>query len=194
MADLKLGTSIAGSLTSSDPKLTTSGKNGNYYDEYNLTGVDNFTQLSIKLEAPAAFTGSKSVALINSSTGEVIDQTNFYSYEGSVLLPRTTAPGVSYKLRVDSASLGDYTLSTIDGGKATSIVSSPSNSSSSGGYPNPVGTIGASGTYFPLAASLSGEILDVALSPSGKLYGGVSKFTYDQGSFVTTTGLAAKGK
>jgi hypothetical protein len=51
MADITLGQSIAGSLTSSDPQTTQSPTNttlsGLFYDDYDIKGVDGFRQLSI---------------------------------------------------------------------------------------------------------------------------------------------------
>ncbi len=64
---------------------------------------------------------------------------------------------------MSNANLGDYTISAVDGGKATSIVSTANSS----GFA--VGTVGADGRYFPLSFSI--PLVDVALAPSGQLYG-----------------------
>jgi hypothetical protein len=169
MADIKLGQSIAGSFTSNDPKITDANSSfkNNYYDEYNITGLDQFTQLTIKLDIPAVYT-LDAIELINASTGAIINY-DYYDYRTTpisaktVLLPRTTSPNINYKVRISGSQLGDYTLSIVDGGKATSIVSTNNNVSF------PVGTIGASGIYFPLTTDV-GSPSDIALAPDGQLY------------------------
>jgi hypothetical protein len=160
MTDIALGQSIAGSLTINDTKAS-NFIDTYYIDEYNLTGVDKFTQLDIKLEGLPA--DGTIVRLLNSATGAVIAQDN-YKQTGKFSISQTTLPGVNYKIQIGNSKLkfGAYTLSTIDGGKATSIVN----------IGNSMGTIGASGTYFPIDFSGFGtlQVSDEAIAPNGQLY------------------------
>lgn len=167
MTDITLGQSIAGALTATDLKNT----DGNYYDEYNFTGLDSFRQLSIDLQRPSGTTGTTNIELINSATGAVV-AANFLAGAGTFSLPKTVFPGVNYKLRVSNPNLGNYTLSTVDGGKATSILSNLSPVFINQRYSG-VGTVGASGNYFPLASSSNStlSLFDVALAANGQFYG-----------------------
>ena len=172
MTDIALGQSITGSLTADDPKIL-----GRFYDEYNLN-VDSFRQLVINIDpSTATAVVPLLVALVNSDTGAIVAEANNSSSSGAsrLTLTETTFPGVNYKVRVSNVNLGDYTISTVDGGKATSIVSNTSslifnqNQSSLAFFQ--VGTVGASGAYFPLASARIAPLADVALAPSGQLYG-----------------------
>jgi hypothetical protein len=166
MTNIGLGQSIYGSFTTSDSKDSA----GQYYDEYDLTGIDDFRQLTIKVDAAPYSSIVQSVWLTNATTGSLID----YNYVGSSSytgpeLSRATRSSLNYKIRVYGTNqLGDYTLSVLDGGKASSIVSSVpdfySNSVSK------VETVGTSGIYFPLASG-STQLTDIALAPNGQLYG-----------------------
>jgi FG-GAP-like repeat len=174
MADISLGQSITGLLTSDDLKYTSGSA---VYDRYNFTDLDNFRQLTINVTRPVG--KSFEIILRNSTTGKIIAATTNYFGSGSASISATTFPGINYGIEVNDAadaniivanSFGSYTLSTVDGGKATSIVttSKVQKNLNNIGIPG-VGTIGADGKFFPLA---SGNILgDVALSPNGQFYG-----------------------
>jgi hypothetical protein len=165
MADIALGQSITGTFTSASSK----DANGNYFAEYNLTGLDDFRQFT--LNANRLNTNSTlnftTVDLLNSATGARIDE-NIISFT-DLLSPilNTTYPGINYKVRIFSKILGDYSISTVDGGKATSILTIGgqfTGSSRLGG----VGTVGTSGKFFTLAG---GSVSEVALAPNGQFYG-----------------------
>ena len=173
MTDIKLGQSIVGSFTSTDPKIAdpTSLLNGDYYDEYTISGLDAFRQVNITLNS-APTNSTDLVQVINADTGAVLAS----SLGSSGSLPITTFPGLNYKIQIVNNiknTLGNYTLSLNDGGKATSIVSTNSNVVSSKGLVlgTQVGTVGTNGVYFPLATSLTARPLgDVALSTDGQFY------------------------
>jgi hypothetical protein len=166
MTDIKLGQSIAGSLTSSDAKL-----NGSTYDEYNIAELDTFNQVKITLNRPAT-AGNTIVRVVNATTGAVLNGAT--SSSGSLSLTGTSFPGTNYKIQVIGENLGDYTLSLADGGRATSIVSNLT-APSTGDIKVRLGTIGAGGLFTPLASSadnFSPDLLaDIALAPNGQLYG-----------------------
>ena len=173
MTDIKLGQSIIGSFTSTDNKIAdvTSLLNGDYYDEYTISGLDSFRQVNITLDS-APTNSSDLVRVINTDTGAVLAS----SLGSSGSLPFTTFPGLNYKIQVINNvknTLGNYTLSLSDGGKATSIVSTDSSVIFSKGLVlgAQVGTVGTNGVYFPLATSLTASSLgDVALAADGQLY------------------------
>jgi hypothetical protein len=179
--NIELNQVISGKFQTSDSKY----QNGYYYDDYNLTGVEDFRQLIIRVEdlENGGYYSNKSIDLINSVTGDVIADTS----DGSTReLARTTAPGVSYTIRVNgTTALGNYKLSVLDGGKATSIISD--NSAYNYTDNNPVTTVGVSGRYFPLASG-SIKLSDIALAPNGQLYG-VTR-TEASGSIGTTSALS----
>ncbi len=170
MTEIKLGQTIAASLTSNDTKNVdpTSPLNGAYYNEYDLSGVDSFRQLKITVQRPASTTSNTILELIDAATGEIIAHS---MQAGAVALAVTTFPGVTYKLRVANASLGDYQLSLIDGGKATSIVSPHTANVLDSNTNSLVGTIGQSGTYYSLASGGALNLTDVAFSVDGQFYG-----------------------
>jgi Domain of unknown function (DUF4114) len=166
MADIKLGQSIVGTLTSSDPKV-----DGLAADEYNISGLDAFRKVDIALNRPA-IAGETTVQVINSSTGEVLN--GGASTTGTLSLTGTSFPATNYKIRVIGKNLGDYTLALSDAGKATSIVSLL-NTPITGAFKSRLGTVEADGTFSPLASSADSFgpnlLSDIALSPTGKLYG-----------------------
>lgn len=173
MTEIKLGQSIAASLTSNDTKVADipNSINGYYYDEYTVSGLDAFRQVNVAIDFPLYKTATAEVLLVNADTNTVFSSTFFSGLKKS--FDYTTFPGVNYKIQVIGSNFGDYTLTLNDGGKATSIVSPDSvvffkgvNSQSQ------VGTVGASGVYFPLASGFSGiNLFDVALSTDGQFYG-----------------------
>jgi hypothetical protein len=166
MADIKLGQSIVGTLTSSDPKL-----NGSTYDEYNISGLDPFRKVKISLDRPSV-AGETTVQVIHSTTGDILN--GAVSATGTLSLNGTSFPNGNYKIRVIGKNLGNYTLSLSDDGKATSIVSLL-NTPNTSGIKVRLGTIEADGTFLQLASSAdnfgSNLLSDLALSPTGKLYG-----------------------
>jgi Domain of unknown function (DUF4114) len=174
MADIALGQSITGSFTSASLK----DRDGNYYAEYNLTGLDSFRQLTIE-GGPKTGNNRIAIDLINSVTGAIIDENSTQLGMPTTAILNTTYPGINYKVRISGVNLEDYVLSTIDGGKATTILSSSGYIVNNGRRSATVGTVGASGAYFPLAG---GRLLsDLALAPNGKFYG-VSRALNDPGS------------
>lgn len=166
MTDIKLGQSIAGSLTSIDPKL-----NGSPYDEYNIAELDPFQKIKISLYRPS-LAGETTVQVIHSITGEILN--GAVSSTGTLSLTGTSFPDANYKIRVIGKNLGEYTLSLSDDGKASSIVSLL-NTSNIGDIKVRLGTVEADGTFLQLASSAdsfgSNLLSDLALSPTGKLYG-----------------------
>jgi FG-GAP-like repeat len=176
MADIALGQSITGSLTSDDPKYTGSST---VYDRYNFTGLDSFRQLTINVTR--AVGNAFEIILRNADTGNIIAATTNYYGSGSASISETTFPGINYVLEVNDAStatalvrnsFGAYTLSTVDGGKATSIVTTTrvQQNLNNTGIPS-VGTIGADGKFFPLATSNLSTASEVSLAPNGQFYG-----------------------
>lgn len=166
MADITLGQSIAGSLTSSDPQTTQNPTStvllGSFYDDYDIKGVDGFRQLNITTQGSIA-----SLQLINKATDAVVYQSSPSDNTNKII--QTTFPGIDYKIRVANTSLGDYQLSLGDGGKASSIISSaggPQREDLFGaGVFSPAGTVGDDGTYFPLASTRgSAPLSDIALN------------------------------
>jgi FG-GAP-like repeat len=183
MADITLGQTITGSLTSDDPKYS----NGiTVYDRYNFVGLDDARQLTIKVNRNL-FDGFE-IVLRNADTGKVIDYTVDAIGSGSGSISATTFPGINYSLEVSDFNgdfsfvtgtyynitngFGPYTLSTVDGGKATSIVTTDKvqRNLDNVGIPR-VGTVGADGKFFPLASDISATVTDVALSATGQFYG-----------------------
>jgi Domain of unknown function (DUF4114) len=166
MADIKLGQSIVGALTSSDPKL-----DGSAYDEYNISGLDAFRKVKISLDRPA-MAGETTVQVIHSTTGDVLNGAG--SSTGKLSLSGTSFPNANYKIRVIGKNLGNYTLALNDDGKATSIVSLL-NTPTTTGTKVRLGTVEADGTFLQLASSAdtfgSNLLSDIALAPTGKLYG-----------------------
>jgi hypothetical protein len=172
MTEIKLGQTIAASLISTDTKNVdpTSLLNGAYYNEYDLSGVDSFRQLKITVQSLVSTTSNTILELIDAATGDVMAQ-SIQAGAGTFSLSATTFPGIDYKLRVTNASLGDYQLSLIDGGKATSIISPYTANILDTNTNSLVGTIGQSGTYFSLASGNAPNLTDVALATDGQFYG-----------------------
>ena len=173
MTEIKLGQSITGSFASIDSRKIdpTSPLNGAYFDEYNLSGLDDFRQLNITFQCPATTTSSTMLALIDTATGAIIAEST-QAGSGTLSLLETTFPGINYQVRVTSSQLGDYQLSIADGGKATSIVSPYTPNSLDRNTSSIVGTIGQSGKYFSLASAGSAlPLSDIALAPNGQFYG-----------------------
>jgi Domain of unknown function (DUF4114) len=177
MADIKLGQSIAGSIATTDPKLSDPGTvfNGLNYDEYNVSGLETFRQVNFSLDRPFSTTGFAGlIRVVNTATGAVLAES--VTNVGEVpQINGTSFPGINYKVQVFGANQGSYTLSLNDKGKASSIVS-PLVPSDIGIAKTQVGTVGASGVLSPLASSdarkLDGGILfDIALAPNNQFYG-----------------------
>jgi hypothetical protein len=166
MTDIKLGQSIAGSLTGDDLQL-----NGSSYDEYNISDLEAFRYVKITLDRSSAI-GNATIQVVNSVTGAVLNSTS--SDLGILSIGGTSFPGVNYKIQVIGENLGEYTLSLADGGKASSIVSSLV-AQTTGQAKIRLGTISADDVFMPLGTSIDNlrvDLLkDIALSPSGKLYG-----------------------
>jgi Domain of unknown function (DUF4114) len=155
MADIALGASIAGSLTSSDQK----DANGNFYDEYNIK-LDSPQRLTFKIELPTSAT-KINLDVINVATGQ--KDATISGLGSNEAFPSTLLAG-NYKIRVYSSTLGDYKLSTIDGGKVTSFVSTFPTTLDGQKYD--IGSIGASGEYFPGFDLAKGKatLFDVAIT------------------------------
>jgi hypothetical protein len=169
MTEIKLGQSIAGSFTSTKDSVdNTNPLAAAYFNEYDLPGLDGFRQFQITLQLPAGSTTSTKLELIDAATGDIIAQR---IQVGTVTLSETTFPGINYKIRVTNASLGDYQLSLVDGGKATSIVSPQKPNVLDNNTNSLVGTIGQSGQYFSLASGSKIELTDIALAANSQFYG-----------------------
>jgi Domain of unknown function (DUF4114) len=168
MADIALGQSINGSLTPDDSKFT--GDPFTVFDRYTITGLDDYRQISLN------FTNANTITPLNMSlrdvnTGTIIASSEATFGGGKLSLRQTTYPGVKYEVLVSGLS-GNYTLSTTDGGKATSIISA---------NPAPLeplqrgvigaGTFGADGKFFPLATSNLFSLSDLTLAANGQSYG-----------------------
>jgi hypothetical protein len=166
MANIALGQSITGAFTTEDPVSF-----GYRLDQYDLTGLDDYRQLTIDLTCTNTITPLL-INLLDTNTGTVIAvQEAVVSGQGKISLNGTTVPGVSYRLLVGGQS-GNYTISTVDGGRATSLVSTTQGQGGRSQGIVTAGTVGASGKFFPLAAStLAFPLTDLALAPNGQLYG-----------------------
>jgi FG-GAP-like repeat len=172
--------------------LFSNGNNGNpldngaNYNDYDLpSNLTNLSQIRVKFDPGNTATstntpGTTTFSLINATTNEILASNTSYgtasTFSGYIgLVDKTIAPGVSYKIRVSNPNLSTtanslYSLSVTDQGQATSIVSR-SLSNSNGSYFGPqIGTVSAAGNYSPLANTYGG-VTDVALAPSGLLYG-----------------------
>jgi Domain of unknown function (DUF4114) len=166
MANIPLGQTITGAFTADDPKVS-----GYSIDQYDLTGLDDYRQLTIELTCTNTITPLL-INLIDTTTGNVVAiKEAAVSGQGKISLSNTTVPGASYRLAVGGQS-GSYTVSTVNGGKATSIVSTTEGQSGRSQGLVTAGTVGTSGKFFPLAAStLAFPLSDIALSASGQFYG-----------------------
>ena len=177
MASIGLGQSITGSLTPTDTKFTNTNS---VYDQYDFTDLDDYRQLGITVTRPNLF-NPLNVELRDAVTDRILAEAVDPIGSGKRSLKYTTSPGVKYKLLISGGD-GAYTVSTANGGKATSIVSTSQVQSSIPGDNNlsivGVGTIGANGEFFPLATSTGQTLVDTALAPDGQFYGISSKVLY----------------
>ncbi len=160
MANIALGTSFTGAFTAADPKR------GSYsLDQYELTGLQDYQQLTIELTSTNTTTPLL-INLIDTKTGNVVAAKEAaVNGQGKISLSSTTLPGGSYRLLVGGQS-GSYTVSTVDGGKATSIVTPLTARNNGDGSKTDVGTVGSNGQFFSLASSnvdVDRFLLDVAL-------------------------------
>jgi Domain of unknown function (DUF4114) len=166
MASIGLGQSVNGEFTTNDPSSS-----GYRLDQYDITGLDDYRQLTIDLTASNTITPLL-INLIDTTTGTVVAvKEATVSGQGKISLSGTTVPGANYRLLVGGQS-GNYTVSTVNGGKATSLVSTTQGQDGRSQGIVTAGTVGASGKFFPLAAStLAFPLTDLALAPSGQFYG-----------------------
>ncbi len=182
MVNIALGQSVTGSLTPDDLKFTNSNA---VYDQYDFTDLDDFRQLGITVTRPNLF-NPFNVELRDATTDQILAEAIDIIGGGKLSLNYTTFPGVKYKLLISGGN-GAYTLSTVNGGKATSIVSTSQVQTKLGGDARSiagVGTVGADGKFFPLATSAGTTLSDVALAPDRQFYGitssssGTANFLY----------------
>jgi FG-GAP-like repeat len=183
MATINLGQTLTGTFNSTTPFNGTS-----YYTDYDLpTNLTNLSQIRITFNPNGTNTlGTTYIDLINATTGAILSKNSASGYTGSTsvgLVDETIYPGITYKLRVYNTKLasGNYSLSLETLGQATSIVSRGF-VGSNGSYGYQIGTLNATGGYAPLASAYD-TVADVALSPSGLLYGispSVSTYTADR--------------
>ena len=164
MTDIRLGQSISASFANSNTQSV------DLPNEYNLPGLDSFRQLKITVQRPVGATNDTKLELIDVATGDTLAQ-SIQTGAGIFSLLATTFPGINYKIRVGSPSLGDYQLTLTDGGKATSIVSPQVGNAIDNNTNSLVGTIGQSGTYFSLASGGKLKLSDIAFAPNGQFYG-----------------------
>jgi Putative Ig domain/Domain of unknown function (DUF4114)/Lipase (class 3) len=160
MTDIKIGQTITGSFSNSDPSFSNSSNTTYYYDDYDLKDISSFQQEKFTIKR-SVLDGSLGIALVNADTNTVI-----YGYQNSdvpnrndiATSPTTFSvgdtslndleslfPGINYKIRVFSSHTGDYEVALLDEGKGTSIVSND--------LSNYVGSVGANGDIFPLVFS-----------------------------------------
>ncbi len=164
MTDIRLGQSISTSFANSNTQ------SADLPNEYNLPGLDSFRQLKITVQRPVGATNDTKLELIDVATGDTLAQ-SIQTGAGTFSLLFTTFPSINYKVRVGNPSLGDYQLTLIDGGKATSIVSPQVGNAIDNNTNSLVGTIGQSGTYFSLASGGKLKLSDIAFAPNGQFYG-----------------------
>jgi FG-GAP-like repeat len=182
MAIIDLGQTLTGTFNSATPFDGTS-----YYTDYDLPTLNNLSQIRVTFNPNGINTpGTTNIDLINATTGAILSENSASGYTGSSsvgLVDETIYPGITYKLRVSNTKLanGNYSLSLETLGQATSIVSRGF-VGSNGSYGYQIGTLNATGGYAPLASAYD-TVADVALSPSGLLYGispSVSTYTADR--------------
>jgi Domain of unknown function (DUF4114) len=169
MVNIALGKSITGAFTADDPKRA-----GYSVDQYDLTGLVDYQQLTIELTAINTTTPLL-INLIDTKTGNVVAAKEAaVNGQGKISLSSTTVPGGSYRLLVGGQS-GSYTVSTVNGGKATSIVTPLTARNNGDGSKTDVGTVGENGQFFSLASSRADTdriLYDIALGADlTKLYG-----------------------
>jgi Protein of unknown function (DUF2974) len=156
MTDIKIGQTITGSFSSSDPKFSNSSNTTYYYDDYDLNDISSFQQEKFTIKR-SVLDGSLGIALINADTNTVIygfQNSDISNRNGVAISPTTFTdgvtsladleslfPGIKYKIRVFSSHPGDYELAIVDEGKGTSIVSN--------NLSNYIGSVGAGGAVFP---------------------------------------------
>jgi hypothetical protein len=167
MTTISLGQTLTGTFNNVTPFDGT-----NYYTNYDLpTNLTNLSQIRITLNTNGSnVPGTTYFDLINAATGAVLSENFSYgTYVGAV--DETVYPGITYKLRVSNTSLanGNYSLSLTNIGQATSIVSR-NYITSNGSYGYQIGTLSSTGQYAPLGSAFN-AVSDVALSPSGLIYG-----------------------
>lgn len=178
MADITLGTPIAGSIAGTETAIANTSNPfvGLPFDEYNITGLPSFNQVEITVTPDAALgAGGGAVQVVNAATGAVLTQNSFFGVTPRVLTG-TSFPGINYKVQVVGtvAAPGNYTLTMTDAGKANSIVTPlTARDNGDGISQTDVGTIGPNSELFPLASSAKGStrLFDIALAPDNKLYG-----------------------
>jgi FG-GAP-like repeat len=182
MAIIDLGQTLTGTFNSTTPFNGTS-----YYTDYDLPTLVSLNQIRVTFNPNGINTpGTTNIDLINATTGAILSKNSASGYTGSTsvgLVDETIYPGITYKLRVYNTKLasGNYSLSLETLGQATSIVSRGF-FGSNGSYGYQIGTLNATGGYAPLASAYD-TVADVALSPSGLLYGispSVSTYTADR--------------
>lgn len=177
MASIGLGQSVNGEFTTDDPS-----NSGYRLDQYDITGLDDYRQLTIDLTASNKSTPLL-INLIDTTTGNAVAVKELVTGQGKISLSNTTVPGASYRLLVGGQS-GSYTVSTVNGGKATSLVSTTQGQDGRSQGIVTAGTVGASGKFFPLAAStLAFPLTDLALDPSGQFYG-VGEYSGSSGGSI----------
>lgn len=176
MAEIILGTPINGSIASTDPTLGNVDNpfRGYSFDEYTVV-LPEFNQVEIAVTPDATLgAGIGAVQIVNATTGAVLTQNTFAGTTSKTVIG-TSFPGISYKVQVVGAGVGNYTLSMTDAGKATSIVTPlVAKDSGDGSSQIDVGTVGPNTELYPLASSLitaKTRLFDIALSADKKLYG-----------------------
>jgi Lipase (class 3) len=160
MIDIKIGQTITGSFSNSDPSFPNSSNTIYYYDDYNLKDISSFQQEKFTIKR-SVLDGSLGIALVNADTNTVIygyqnsdvpnrndiatSTTTFSAGDTSLSDLESLFPGINYKIRVFSSHPGDYEVALLDEGKGTSIVSND--------LSNYVGSVGANGDISPLVFS-----------------------------------------
>jgi Domain of unknown function (DUF4114) len=176
MADITLGTPIAGSIAITDPKLTAPNPLESFnFDEYNIAGLPSFNQVEITVTPDAALGASGgAIQVVNAATGVVLTQNGFFGVTPRVV-SGTSFPGINYKVNIVGAGVGNYTLTMTDAGRATSIITPlTARDNGDGTTQTDVGTVGPNSELFSLASSKltdKTKLFDIALTADNKLYG-----------------------
>ena len=89
MASIGLGQSVNGEFTTDDPSSS-----GYRLDQYDITGLDDYRQLTIDLTASNKSTPLL-VNLIDTTTGNAVAVKELVTGQGKISLSGTTVPGAS---------------------------------------------------------------------------------------------------
>ena len=172
MANINLGQTIDGSLSSTDAKNPK--KLGSFSDDYTLTGISNWQQVQVNMDSTAAI--DSYLQLINASTGEVIAFNDDLINGGkNSQLSFTAIPGVNYAIRATSLNAnetGNYTFKTSSLGTASSLIVTRNGQA---GTVDPLGRFVQIGSFIDAGSSSEFTNIfrfnDIAFSNDNKIFG-----------------------